>query len=130
MNSTEIKKVGQMGRRLALTVGVDPDDGQQEALLLALIIEGEKATQAKPLTMNALLGRVHDRLMGATTGRKGPHRGTIDSNQDLHWRGQCVGLPASLVEPWEIHPSPCGDCPAAPPKSVSCNEERGYASSL
>jgi hypothetical protein len=130
MNATQIHQVGQLGRRLALTVGVDPDDGQQEALLLAVIIEGERASKAKPLTIKALLGRVHDRLIGATSGRRGPHHGTLDTNQGLFWRGQCVGLPASLGEPWEQHPAPCEDCAAAPPRSVACNEERGYAVAL
>lgn len=47
------------------------------------------------MEVNALLGRVHDRLLGANKSRKGrgpkrggPHRGTLDRNKLLVWEGE------------------------------------------
>lgn len=91
-------KAADIGRRLALEVGCEPDDGEQEALLIVCEVQGEKATRARPLTELAMLGRVHDRLLGRTSitmdkrgYRCGRGFGRLDRNQMLSWRGQCSG---------------------------------------
>jgi hypothetical protein len=97
-NREQWARVAVLGRRLALDVGCEPDDGAQEARLIVCEILNEKATRARPLTELAMLGRVHDRLLGRnsvtvdSTGRShGTCRGRLDRNQTLYWRGQCSG---------------------------------------
>ena len=97
-NERQWAAVADLGRRLALVVGCEPADGAQEARLIVCEVLIERATTVKPLTALAMLGRVHDRLLGRNSlsvdqsGRNhGSCRGRLDRNQMLSWRGQCLG---------------------------------------
>lgn len=78
-------KVRNLGRRVALSLvpAVDPDDGEQEAVVVALDLERETASLARPLVDGAFLNRVHARLIGGKNNRKSPLR----KFQPLVWEG-------------------------------------------
>jgi hypothetical protein len=63
MDAERLDKVQKLGRRVALQLGCDPDDGSQEAVVYGLEVERNEA-RGKPLTTAAFLGRVHLCLMG------------------------------------------------------------------
>jgi hypothetical protein len=138
------KAVEAVGRRLALQVGCDAADGGQEAMLIACEVAAERATQVSPLTELAMLGRVHDRLIGRSAhsvDRNGKDHGTcrgrLDRNQSLYWRGNCTGG-ATLETVSESDPltasadcaarerlgSGCAECANGPTGCLECKRAR------
>lgn len=62
MNAERLRATQALGRKVALAFNVDPDDGEQQAVLEGLEVERWEASQPTPKTLIAYLGCVKNRL--------------------------------------------------------------------
>jgi hypothetical protein len=84
VNAKSITALQQAGRRAALTLGCDPDDGSQTAVMLGLSAERCNPSIGHECNIGALVARVHSQLLA----RRSPLR----KCQPLTWEGQMVSM--------------------------------------